>query len=156
VSGGYVHELRGLVGRRPLILPGAAVIVYDQRPAILLIRRADTGGWGLPGGYMEPGETLEETGRRELWEETGLVAQEMRQFMTVSGRDQFLEYPNGDQVFNVTTVFTSPRPSSDDRMTVDADEVSDARFFPVTRLPVDILEPELPIIDAYLAGLGAE
>lgn len=34
------------------------------------------GDWGLPGGHMEPYETMEETAARELEEETGLIANE--------------------------------------------------------------------------------
>ncbi len=46
--------------------------------AFLLCRRAATlnghgGQWALPGGRMDPGETPEETARRELEEELGLT-----------------------------------------------------------------------------------
>ncbi|MCE0765918.1 CoA pyrophosphatase [Pseudonocardia kujensis] len=46
--------------------------------AFLLTRRAATlrrhsGQWALPGGRCDPGETITETGRRELLEEVGLA-----------------------------------------------------------------------------------
>lgn len=49
---------------------GEAVVVHDGR--LLLIRRTDDGLWALPGGITDPGETLAETARRELWEEAGI------------------------------------------------------------------------------------
>jgi len=60
----YIEELRSGVGNRPLIMVGAAVGVSDYRGRLLLIRRTDNGCWGLPGGFMEPGERLEDTVRR--------------------------------------------------------------------------------------------
>ena len=39
---------------------------------LLLMRRSDNGMWGLPGGYMEPGESLVEAVAREVREETGV------------------------------------------------------------------------------------
>ena len=55
---------------------GCSVIVQDESK-ILLIKRGKEpfkGFWSLPGGNHEAGETLEECARRELLEETGLVA----------------------------------------------------------------------------------
>lgn len=66
----YVKDLRELVGNRPLILPGAVAIILNDQNEVLLQHRID-GGWGLPGGLMELGESLEETARREVKEETG-------------------------------------------------------------------------------------
>ena len=48
--------------------------VVRERPggaAILLMQRSDNSHWGLPGGYVEPGESVIEATLREVLEETG-------------------------------------------------------------------------------------
>ena len=40
-------------------------------PELLLIRRSDNGHWCLPGGRIEPGESVYGAARREVREETG-------------------------------------------------------------------------------------
>lgn len=53
---------------------GVGVVLF-RGASVLLIRRATpprAGAWSLPGGGQELGETVEETARRELLEETGL------------------------------------------------------------------------------------
>lgn len=40
--------------------------------SILLVRRADTGQWSLPGGMVDPGEGVSVTAKRELKEEAGI------------------------------------------------------------------------------------
>ena len=42
---------------------------------LLLMRRADNGFWGLPGGFVEVGESVSEAARREVAEETGWVVE---------------------------------------------------------------------------------
>ena len=51
---------------------GAAAAVYDAAGNILLMQRADSGLWCLPGGWMEPHESPASTAVRETCEETGL------------------------------------------------------------------------------------
>jgi len=53
----------------------AGGIVYRRSPVggeVVLVARLREGLWALPKGTPEPGESLEETARREVQEETGL------------------------------------------------------------------------------------
>ena len=68
---GYIQQLRELVGSRPIIMVGTGVLLLKEKE-VLLQRRRDNGLWGIPGGSLEPGESLEEAARREVWEEVGL------------------------------------------------------------------------------------
>src|SRR5699024_9078647 len=94
---GYVMNLRKLVGSRPLVIAGASVIVVDEEKRLLLQLRKDNHCWGLAGGSLEPGETLEDVAKRELQEETGLIANELTYFQTFSGNEFYYKYPNGDE-----------------------------------------------------------
>jgi len=53
-------------------VPSTTAVVTDPDGRILLIRRRDNDLWALPGGGMDLGESIEETARREVREETGL------------------------------------------------------------------------------------
>ena len=61
--------------------PAAAVLLErgdGDEAAVLLLRRAvepGAGGWDLPAGYLDPGESFEQAARRETREEAGLEVQ---------------------------------------------------------------------------------
>jgi 8-oxo-dGTP pyrophosphatase MutT (NUDIX family) len=131
--GGYVAELRRAVGTRVLIVPGACVAVRDDAGRVLLHRRADDGFWDLIGGSMEPGETFEETARREVREEIGVELGDLEPLEIYSGLAFFHTYPTGDEVYHVGVAFQTrdmrgePRP--------DPAEVAELGFFPLDALP---------------------
>ena len=66
----FAKTIAGLLFRRPLV--SVSVIGVDASGRIALARRADNGLWGLPGGLVDWGETLETCAARELKEEVGL------------------------------------------------------------------------------------
>lgn len=58
-------------------LLAADCVVVDAHRRVLLIRRGHPpfkGGYALPGGFVEIGETVEQAAVRELLEETGIKA----------------------------------------------------------------------------------
>ena len=54
------------------IVPAVSVVVPDDQGRILLIRRVDNNYWSIPGGGMEPGESVRQAASREVSEETGI------------------------------------------------------------------------------------
>ena len=101
----YVQDLRAVVGQRPLILVAAGVLICNDSGDLLVQRRTDDQLWGIPGGSMELGESTEETARREVSEETGLVVGALQLFAVFSGADMYHVYPNGDHVAIVSVVY---------------------------------------------------
>ncbi|MBN9655634.1 NUDIX hydrolase [Halobacillus sp. GSS1] len=132
----YVQRMRRLIGTQPLVITGSTVLVKNERGDLLFQYRKDTKEWGLPGGAMEPGETLEQTAVRELEEETGLIAEGVQQVTTFSGGDFFYRYPNGDEVYNVIACFIASNIRGELR--VDHEETLDLRYFNSNSLPENI------------------
>ncbi|MFC5403425.1 NUDIX hydrolase [Cohnella soli] len=135
---GYISDLRSLVGTRPLIMAGACVLVFDKERRLLLQRRTDSGDWGTIGGAMEPGESLEQTAARELYEEAGLRAKSFAFVAVYSGADMYYKYPHGDEVYNVMAVYEAE--GVEGVPSVNDDEGLELRYFPLDR-PIKGLNP---------------
>jgi len=147
----YVKELRRVVGTKALVLAGSSVIIEDSSGQVLLQRRSDTGHWGFPGGFMEPGETLEEAARREVREETGVDIQCLEFLRVFSGPELFHRYPNGDEVFNVTALYLSQGSHLNCSPVADGCEGSECRFFRLDDLPGEISPPQRSVLEWFLA-----
>lgn len=99
----YINNLRAKVGHIPLIMTSASGALVNDHRQVLLQERADTGNWGFPGGYMEFGESFEETVKREFKEDPGLEIHPVK-ILGILDHDEYT-YPNGDQVQPVNVLY---------------------------------------------------
>lgn len=134
-----------MVGSIPLILCGASVIVLNERNEVLLQHRTDTLSWGIPGGLMEPGESLEETARRELYEEAGISIGKLVLYDVFSGQDMFCVLPNGDQIYNVSAVYICKDIVGE--LKIDTSETLEAKYYAFAGLPPNILSHHRMVLD---------
>ncbi|MDT0304331.1 NUDIX domain-containing protein [Streptomonospora wellingtoniae] len=88
------------------LIPASNLLVADDRGAILLQRRRDTGQWALPGGAQDIGESPAQCAIRECEEETGVIA-EVTGFLGVfSDPRHIVAYTDGEirQQFEVAYI----------------------------------------------------
>ncbi|ENQ3079761.1 NUDIX hydrolase [Bacillus cereus] len=145
---GYIEEMRKLVGNRPLILVGSHVIILNNNNEVLLQLRSDYNCWGIIGGALECGETLEEAAKREVYEETGLIVKQLEPFQNFSGKEFFNTYPNGDQVYGVLVTYICR--DFEGTLRIDYTESKDLRFFPIQDLPTNVGSVHKLILDTFL------
>ncbi|AAT59784.1 MutT/Nudix [Bacillus cereus 95/8201] len=133
---GYIEELRKVVGSRPLNLAGVAVAVFNEQGQILLQQRQN-GIWGVPGGFVELGESTEEAGRREVFEETGVEIGTLQLISVFSGKEFFVKLPNGDEFYPITIAYLC-KDIKGGLLKADGIESLSVQFFDFDKLPENI------------------
>ena len=133
---GYIEELRKVVGSRPLNLAGVAIAVFNEQGQILLQQRQN-GIWGVPGGFVELGESTEEAGRREVFEETGIEIGTLQLISVFSGKDFFVKLPNGDEFYPITIAYLR-KDITGGTLKADGIESLHVQFFDINALPEKI------------------
>lgn len=145
----YIGNLRKQIGTSPIIMCGANVILLNELDQILLHHRIDKDWWGLPGGAMELGESLEQTASRELFEEVGLSCGELKLFNVYSGEKLYYKYPSGDEVYNVTATYVCRDYTGN--IVVDLNEGRDAQFFSLDKIPTNLSSTIEVIIKEFIS-----
>lgn len=131
----YIKYLRSMVGNEKVLMVVAGAFVFDKN-RILLQQRTDNKQWGLPGGFMELGESVQEAAKREVYEETGLQLGELELFGIYSGSNWDKTFSNGDQVSLVKIIFTCNQ--FEGELIKHNQESMNTRFFSINKLPDDL------------------
>lgn len=113
--------------RRPVVGIAAAARTKDGR--WLLIRRADTGTWAMPGGTLEWGETLRVALARELEEEAGVTHAEILRVVGVYSR------PDRDPRFHGVTIVVECLIEPPERGAMNPLEIREVRLFEARDVP---------------------
>lgn len=113
--------------QRPMTLGVRAVVHHPAEGSVLLVRHTYVPGWHLPGGGVEPGETMVASLERELREEGNIeclgppVLRSIHFNRQASRRDHVAVY--------LVTEFRQTSGRLHDR------EIAEAGFFPLNDLP---------------------
>lgn len=114
--------------------PTNAVILENSKGEILLIKRKFEpmkGYLDLPGGFVESGESLEESSMREVKEELGIDISEVKYFNSYP--DEYLF--QGVNIKTLGFVLTGTIP--DGAVITASDDAEDPTFYKKEDLPID-------------------
>jgi ADP-ribose pyrophosphatase YjhB (NUDIX family) len=126
------------------VVPAVSAIVTDDQGRILLMRRTDNQYWAIPGGGLEPGESVSQATAREVKEETGMDCEVTGVVGIYSNPNHVAAYDDGEvrQQFSIcfTTRLTGgmPTPSSESSEVrfVSSDDLSEYNMHESIRLRV--------------------
>jgi 8-oxo-dGTP pyrophosphatase MutT (NUDIX family) len=117
------------IGKEGSLRLGCSAVLFNRnRTIVLLTRRKDNGQWCLPGGMVDPGESVSEACEREVWEETGLQIRVVRLTGVYSNPNRLTVYPDGNKACVIVLVFEVEQVGGELGL---SEETTDARFFPV-------------------------
>jgi ADP-ribose pyrophosphatase YjhB (NUDIX family) len=136
------------------IRPGVAAVIFEGE-RVLLQRRDDNGRWGLPGGGVEPGESVRDAIVREVREETGLEIEPLRLIGVYSdpANHQIVAYPDGNVIHYVSAVFECAVRGGTLACGTESLELG---LFAPEALPADTLPiSRIRIVDALARQVGA-
>ncbi len=139
---GILHEATRHILKRPVV--GISAVARTRDGQLVLIRRGDTGTWGLPGGTVEWGETLRVALDRELEEEAGVVNPE---FVRVLGA---WSEPSRDMRFHAVTIGVECIVAPPVKAPLNRLEIRDVRLFAREAMPQTLAFGHQDIVAAML------
>lgn len=145
----YIMDIRKYVGHRTIIQCGAGIICINDRGELLFGKRTDNHKWGYSGGSVEIDEKVEDCAKRELFEEMGLIADEIEFFCINSGPEAHYVYPNGDEVSNIEIVYLCRKYHG--KLKKQDAEIEELRYFSIDKIDLEEVSPAIrPVLKMYI------
>ena len=118
------------------VLVGVGVVIRRDGKVLLGRRKGSHGAytWGLPGGHLEAGETVEECARRETAEETGL---QIARTVNVGFTNDIFAAENKHYV----TLFVEASDPGGTPQVLEADKCESWEWFSTSQLPENLFAP---------------
>lgn len=134
-------ETFAVLGENDAFSAGWAVsaVVLDETERVLLAYHSGDGSWLLPGGSVQPGESLREAVVREVREETGISAKPDRPYAIVEN----VVRHKGDSRSFLFVIFSAQAESTriGDESGESGEPIEDADWF--NKLPEKMFEREI-------------
>ena len=146
----YLKKLREKVGHMPLVLPHSVVVLFNKQGQILLEERSDDGYFDFPGGGIDLKESGEEAAKRELLEETGLVADKLKLFNVYTGEVTKYVYFNGDVIYGVDLIYLCHEYHGE--LKPQPEEVKSLKFYDLNNMPEKMSIRNKAIVKDLLKG----
>ncbi len=124
-------------------------VIIEHKGNILLVRRAvdpQKGFWDLPGGFIKPYETYEESVRREIKEELGCEVKNIKIIDTLPNTYPF-------QGVNIATLDIFAKAELETEDLTPSDDIDYFQFFSPSEIPFDKIafESTKKALKKYLA-----
>lgn len=133
------------------IVPSVNVAVTDNAGRLLLIRRTDNGNWALPGGAVDPGESLAEAAVRETEEETGIRCEVDAVVGIYTNPRHVIHYTSNDEVRQEFSIVLTARSISG--QPTPSNESSAVEWAEVSDLDRYAMHASMRVrVERYLAG----
>jgi 2-dehydropantoate 2-reductase len=121
----------------------ADVIVRNGGSILLIERMNEPFGWAIPGGFVDYGEKVEDAAVRELFEETGIMAD------TIELLGIYSDPKRDKRGHTATAVYYT----ESTQLPKAGDDAKNAVFFPLDKLPDEIAFDHRTIISDYIKKL---
>lgn len=129
---------------------GIGVMIQNEKDQVLLGLRQGSHGdgeWAFPGGHLEFGETIYETAKREVKEETGLDVNEFK-LISVADEMRYIK-TDGKHYLNIGIM---AKHDGGEPQVMEPEKCKEWRWFSLNNLPTILLEGTELVIKNFKAG----
>lgn len=129
----YCEEIREMIGNAPLIVVRPSVAILNNIGEILLSRYSGA-AWGIPGGILQLGESVEECIKRNVKVDLGLMLNSLQLIGVYSGQELNTMSEDGEDEYHTVAIGYLCTDYEGD-VTPDENQAIEAEFFNLDQLP---------------------